>query len=109
LGWPMEELFRLPGGRAGRVDARWVGVGDALGRRVQLVRVGGRLMAYAVGQGQLAGRVAGVVEAGQGAEVSVALLPESPPPADLAVVGCDPAFGIVVDALRRERGIEVAW
>src|SRR5690606_37953707 len=28
---------------------------------------------------------------------------------ELVVMGCDPAFGIVVEALRRERGIEVTW
>jgi putative molybdopterin biosynthesis protein len=42
-------------------------------------------------------------------EVRVELFLDAPPPSGLAVVGCDPAFGIVADELRRERGIEVSW
>jgi molybdate-binding protein len=49
------------------------------------------------------------VASGDAQEVRVELFPDAPPPSGLAVVGCDPAFGIVADELRRERGIEVSW
>jgi putative molybdopterin biosynthesis protein len=110
LGRSVESLFRLPGGPAERVRARWTGAGGALGRRVRLVRVRGATVAYPSGEGERPLRPAdGVVRGVDGDEVVVALLPERPPAAELAVVGCDPAFGIVAEALRRERGVEVAW
>jgi putative molybdopterin biosynthesis protein len=49
------------------------------------------------------------VEGADGSEVRVQLFREPPPPAGLAVVGCDPAFGILSDGLRRDHGIEVSW
>jgi putative molybdopterin biosynthesis protein len=110
FGRSVESLFRLPDGPVERVRARWAGSGVALGRRARLVRVRGTTVAYPAGEGERPIQPAdGVVRALDGDEVIVALLPDRPPAADLAVVGCDPAFGIVADALRRERGVEVAW
>jgi putative molybdopterin biosynthesis protein len=106
---PVEALFRLPEGRAELVRAVWAGSGNAWGSRVRLVRVRGRMVAYPTGEGERPIHLAdGVVQRVDGDELLIELLPDRPPPADLAVVGCDPAFGVVSEALRRERGVEVA-
>jgi putative molybdopterin biosynthesis protein len=110
LGRPVEALFRLRDTPPQRIRARWAGRGSAPGRRVRVVQVAGQAVAYPAGEGERPLHPAdGVVQGAEGSEVIIDLLPERPPPADLAVVGCDPAFGIVADALRRERGVEVAW
>lgn len=132
LGVPVEELFRLPDAPRERLRATWSGPGAAPGRRARLTRVAGRWIAHPAGGDERPSRpVDGVVErlvepgvgggpegvgeggsgpaGAPGPEVVIALLDERPPPPELAVVGCDPAFGIVADALRRERGVEAAW
>lgn len=134
LGRPVEALFRLPDGPAERVPAAWGGSGTAApGRRVRLTRVAGRPVAHPVDEaGRPSAPADGVVEAvgteakdtsgdadgDRGASVDevdagdgviVRRLPDPPPAAALAVVGCDPAFGIVAETLRAERGIEVSW
>ncbi len=110
LGMSVEELFRLPGAPAETVRASWAGDRPAPGRRVRLSRVAGRWIAFPAGEGERPVRPAdGVVAAVEDGRVRVSLLPDRPPPAELTVVGCDPAFGIVAEALRRERGSEVAW
>lgn len=110
LGTTVEGLFRLADAPAEQVEAHWAGLGAALGRRVRLARVAGRLVAWPTGQEERPSPLAaGVVRGGAGDEVSVSLLADRPPIADLVVVGCDPAFGIVAEALRRERGMEIVW
>ncbi|MFP3949451.1 MAG: substrate-binding domain-containing protein [Gemmatimonadota bacterium] len=138
MGRSVEELFRLPEARPEELTAAWAGgtgsgsptaptpaeghrlpaAGPSLvGRRVRVVRVGGRWVAFPTGKEERPSRPAdGIVlsQAGHGSRseeitVRVRLLPERPPAAEMAVVGCDPAFGIVAEALRRNRGVEVAW
>jgi putative molybdopterin biosynthesis protein len=110
LGRPVDGLFRLPGRAGERVLARWPGEGAAVGRRVRLVRIGGREVAWGLDDVDRPLRAAdGVVAAVEEGDVEVALLSERPPPVELAVVGCDPAFGIVADALRHQRATEVVW
>lgn len=112
LGRTVEELFRLPGKRAAQRLAAWAGSTPAApGRRVRLTRISGRWVAHPVGEAHRPTPPAdGVVErVVEGETIAVRLLPDAPPPSDLAVMGCDPAFGIVADALRRERGVEVTW
>ena len=110
LGTTVEGLFRLPNLPAERIEAILAGEGEPLGRRVRLARVAGRIVAWPTGQAERPNAAAaGVVCGGAGVEVSVSLLADRPPVADLAVVGCDPAFGIVAEALRGEAGVEVVW
>ena len=111
FGRPVDDLFRLPERPAERLSAAWAGIGaPRRGQPVRLTRIAGRLVAHPVVDEHRPGAPAdGVVETLAGAEVRVRSLPDAPPTAELAVVGCDPAFGIVADALRRERGIEVSW
>lgn len=127
LGVPVEELFRLPDAPPELLRATWSGPGAAPGRRARLTRVAGRWIAHPAGGGERPSRpVDGVVEevvgpvVGGGPEgvedggapgraVVVALLSQRPPPSGLAVAGCDPAFGIVAEVLRRERGVEATW
>lgn len=111
LGRSVEEIFRLGDGPDERCVASWSGTGGAAsGHPVRLARVAGEWIAYPVAGSQRPLPPAdGVVERGDGATVTVRCLPDRPPPPDLVVTGCDPAFGIVADALRRERGLEVLW
>lgn len=117
FGRSVEELFRLPERPSEEVTATWSGHGTemegrarSVGRPVRLARVGGKWIAFPRGEGERPSAPAdGVVRSIEGSEVRVGLLPERPPRSGLAVVGCDPAFGIVAEALRRERGVEVTW
>lgn len=134
MGRSVEELFRLPDAPAEERIAAWAGGGDPIGRRVRLVSVAGRSVAFPAGEGRRSSRPADGVavgvrgapgalaaEGGGGrgasggpksaprAEVQVTLFRDRGPSADLAVVGCDPAFGIVAEVLRREGGVEVEW
>ncbi|MQA92697.1 MAG: helix-turn-helix domain-containing protein [Gemmatimonas sp.] len=111
FGKRVEELFQLPESPALRVRVRAASGGGRVGQRVRLVRVGGDEVAYGVGEGERQLRPAdGVVSRlFGGGEVEVRLLPERPDEAVLAVVGCDPAFGLVAEAMKRERRVEVAW
>lgn len=111
LGRAVGELFRLPVGPAERRVARWAGAeAPGPGCRVRLIRIGGRWIAHRSAEEHRPGSPAdGVVERVDEGEVVVALFPERPPSAELAVVGCDPAFGIVADGLRRDHGLDVTW
>jgi molybdate-binding protein/transcriptional regulator with XRE-family HTH domain len=111
LGRPVGELFRLPDRPTERRTAAWSGAaGPAPGDRVRLTRIGGRWIAHPSAESHRREAPAdGRVASGDAQEVRVELFPDAPPPSGLAVVGCDPAFGIVADELRRERGIEVSW
>jgi molybdate-binding protein len=110
LGRRVEELFRLPDRPPARERAAWGGaVPPRPGQPVRRVRIAGTAVAHPVGPGAGVGMGPdGVVEARTGAEVAVRPL-DGPPPPELVVVGCDPAFGVVAEILRRERGVEILW
>lgn len=110
LGHRVEELFRLPEYPPVRERAAWGGgVPARAGQPVRQVRIAGAAVAHPVGPGAGVDAVVdGVVEAVGDEEVTVRPL-GGPPPPDLVVVGCDPAFGVVAEILRRERGVEVLW
>jgi len=111
LGRSVGDLFRLPD-RPGEVNvARWSGAGPpAPGDRVRLTRVGGHWIAHPCAEAHRSGDPAdGIVERVEGPRVVVRMLAEGPPGTALAVIGCDPAFGIVADELRRGHGVEVSW
>jgi putative molybdopterin biosynthesis protein len=111
LGRSVAELFRLPRRPAERRTVRWSGTTKpAPGHRVRLTRIGGRSIGHPCAEAHRPdGPADGVVESVREEEVVVGLFEEGPPPADLAVVGCDPAFGVLVDRLRHDRGVEVSW
>jgi molybdopterin molybdotransferase/putative molybdopterin biosynthesis protein len=111
LGRSVGDLFSLPQQPAERRAAAWSGVDAPVpGHRVRLTRIGGRWIAHPCAEAHRPEAPAdGVVEGIDGGEVGVRLFPDRPPPSGLAVVGCDPAFGIVADGLRRHRGIDVSW
>jgi molybdate-binding protein/DNA-binding XRE family transcriptional regulator len=109
LGATVESLF-TSGGAKGSVSLPLVGTppsSDAFAVRVAEVR--GRLLAFA-SQNRSTGLAHADGIATPEAEGRVRVLPfsERPPQPDLVVAGCDPAFALVCDALRR-RGVEVLW
>ncbi len=110
IGRSVEVLFRLPGETGDRRDAIWSSVvAPTSGHRVRLTRIGGRWVAHPCAEAHRPVEPAdGLVEAGVGRDIVVRMLSKRAA-AGLAVVGCDPAFGIVLDALRREHGIDVSW
>ncbi len=111
LGTSVEELFQLAAEEPEVVRVDAVGPSSPGGRRVRLATVAGRLVAHELEAGGTHGTVpadgVGVDVRGCGAEVR--LFTERPPPPDLVVAGCDPAFGLVCELLRREHGVEVLW
>jgi putative molybdopterin biosynthesis protein len=111
LGRPVEELFRLPDASGERRDAVWSGVSSPRpGERARLTRIGGRWIAHPCADAHRPGEPADGVVEGPGEQATVVrLFAERPPPAELAAVGCDPAFGIVVDELQRHHGIGTSW
>lgn len=110
LGRSVEGLFQLPDAIPGSVSARWVGDADPVGGRVRLYRVAGELFAHAIGAGDVVNRVAdGTVVGYDGERVEVAELPDRPNEPSLAIAGCDPAIGVVAEALRGMRSVEITW
>ena len=111
LSTTVEALFHLPGAGPSWVEAAWAGPPASERSRVRTARVGATLFAFPLRSG--VGR--GVEPAdGWGASVHegrvrVELLPQRPPPCELVAVGCDPAFALVVDLMRRDRGMEILW
>ena len=111
LGVTVEELFQLPD-RAPVVEvAERAGLGGALPGRVRLATVSGRRWAFGLDLADAAGTMAadGVGAVDEDGRVQVRPVDERPPEPDLVVAGCDPAFGLVQERLRRERGLEVLW
>jgi putative molybdopterin biosynthesis protein len=83
-----------------------------IGQRVRLGRVGGALLAMDMADAFRPFSAAdGIVARGIGpeGEVEVSLVQHPPPAPDLIVAGCDPAFQLVADILRREHGVEVHY
>jgi putative molybdopterin biosynthesis protein len=108
LGRPVEQIFRLAEQEPELVEARNVGVSGA--GRARLARVAGELMAYPVEADHRRARLAdGQVELVTGNRVWIRLLPERPPEPSLVAFGCDPAFGLVVERLQAERGLDIVW
>jgi putative molybdopterin biosynthesis protein len=111
LGTQVETLFRLPDEREPAAEVESAGLLPPTGSRVRLAKVGGRLRSYPLRGGGWRGVEPadgwGVPREGGG--VAVDLLAKRPPVSDLVAVGCDPAFSLVVETLRRERGTEVYW
>jgi molybdate-binding protein/DNA-binding XRE family transcriptional regulator len=80
--------------------------------RVRIATVAGQRRAYGVTLADAAGSPAAdgvVAERLSDGRLRVRPLSEGPPPPDLVVAGCDPAFGLVRALLQREHGIEVLW
>ena len=111
IGRSVEELFQLPDQPVSYRTATWGGAHAPLaGCRVRLIRIAGHRVAHPVCEEHRPGMPAdGVVEVFTKNEVGVRPLADAPRPAQLSVVGCDPAFGILAEALRREHGLEVSW
>lgn len=111
FGRRIEELFRLPEAAAEREVAQWAGAGSGVGRRVRIGRVAGQAFAFPAGAHERPAREADglVTSTLVDDQVEVSLFRDRPPEPDLVVAGCDPAFGVVAEALRRERGVEVLW
>jgi putative molybdopterin biosynthesis protein len=111
LSTTVEELFRLPESAAPTVEAELVGRAAAGPQRVRLGRVGGRLLAFPLrGEGGHGwGPADGVAEPMGGGRARVTPLRHRVGESDLVALGCDPSFALVVEALRRERSVEVLW
>lgn len=112
LGTEVETLFGDALERPAPIAMTPSGLGEPgglMGRRVRVVQVGGRRVGHALDAGGLHFGVAadGVAERGPDGEAHVRPFADPPPPPDLVVAGCDPAFGLVADFLRREHGLEV--
>jgi molybdate-binding protein len=76
-----------------------------------MATVSGRRWAFGLDLADVGGADAadGMGEIGPQGGVLVRPLPERPAPPDLVVAGCDPAFGLIRERLRREHGVEVLW
>lgn len=111
FGVAVEELFRLRDAPAPVERAERSGLGGALPGRVRLATVSGRTWAYGLDLADPGGADAadGMGEVGADGRVLVRPLAERPDRPDLVVAGCDPAFGLVRERLRREHGLEVLW
>lgn len=109
LSTTVEALFRLPDSSPRVVDARWASTAPARPVRVRLGRVAGEDYAYPLsGAGGPAWLPAsGIAFPAPRGRARVELLAEPTASPDLVVLGCDPAFSLVVDVLRRQRGVEV--
>jgi putative molybdopterin biosynthesis protein len=126
LGATVEELFPLPVEsplplRAKNPGLTHPGVLEGGGCRVRLARVSGRLTAFPLLSGGMHAEVPAdgvTVDPGEGGELGPGEVLVEPPPGpradgrplpDLVVAGCDPAFGLVLEHLRRQEGVEVLW
>jgi len=113
LGCPVEELFRLPDVPP-RVRADLVGDVSADDRRVQVARVGGRLLArpLAGASGPLTpadGLLVGAAPGGRGAMVDLLVDPEVVE-RTVVVLGCDPALALLSAHLsRRYPNLRLLW
>jgi len=111
LGVPVEALFELRDAPPPPVEVVEGPGGPLPGRRVRRARIGGREIAYGLEAGGIHAQVPadGIGQAPACDSPRVQPFAEPPPRPDLVVAGCDPAFGLVAEFLRRERGIEVLW
>ncbi len=124
LGLPVEDVFTLPSEDDGELISVRSGFGPMGPGRIRLARVGGETLAFPLESGgRHSGVLAdGVVESGslgfageEGApresvaRPSLRSLRPPRPPAELVLVGCDPAMGLLATFLGEEHGIEVLW
>jgi len=111
FGVPVEEIFRLTEEAAPGTIADAAGIGAPLPGRVRLANVSGRLLAYGLraDDSRGIGLADGMGEPLPDGRVLVHPLPSPPPPPDLVVAGCDPAFGLVKEHLGRDHSLEVLW
>ena len=107
----VEALFEPAPADQQIIMAELVGAPATWPAPVRVAEVGGRTLAYPIraAGGVGIGLVDGVAVPDDDGRVRVSLLPSRPKPPDLVVVGCDPAFALVAESLRRERGVEVLW
>ena len=124
MGQSVEGLFRLESPRPIERVVASGGLGGPPAGRVRLARIAGREWAFLLGPACTHGataadgvgaRVVGGARSGMdaqpadGGRVQVRLFADRPQEPDLVVVGCDPAFGLVAERLRRHQGFEVLW
>lgn len=113
LGVGVEDLFQLSDGEPPGFLADAGGLGGRGSGRVRTARIGGRRVGHLLRSGawHVGTPAEGKAREEQGDRLAVEPFApsERPPEVDLVVAGCDPAFGLVVDHLRRERGMEVLW
>lgn len=75
---------------------------------VRLAEVRGRQLAFPTRRATSPSHADGIAEPEAPGRVRVRLFDERPPVPDLVVAGCDPAFPLVAEMLRR-RGVESVW
>jgi putative molybdopterin biosynthesis protein len=124
LGLPVEELFILPPEEGGDLISVAPGLDTMAPGRIRLARVGGETLAFPLEPGgphsgilaDGVARAGGVRVArrdaapGESVEpLSVQSLRPQQPPAELVLVGCDPAMGLLATLLGREHGLAVLW
>lgn len=111
LGLPVEALFQLPDEILPDRIVESAGLGSIEGRRVRIARIAGRKLAYPLQPGGVHAQhfSDGVGEGLPDGRVRIRALPDPPRHPDLVVAGCDPAFGLVIDVLRREHDLEILW
>lgn len=108
---PLEDLFQLADESLESEVVESSGLGVVHGGRVRIASLGGRRLAYGLGSEHFEGSplADGEGELLPDGRVRVRPLPAAPPPPHLVVAGCDPAFGVIKERLRREHGVEVLW
>jgi molybdate-binding protein/DNA-binding XRE family transcriptional regulator len=107
----VESLF-LPADGSDALTVPFVGALPPAGPfPVRLAELAGRVLAFPTRRRSVLGVASadGTAEPLPNGRVRVALFPSRPASPDLVVVGCDPAFALVAEALRAERGVEVLW
>ena len=111
LGTSVEALFSSRGGPERVVSAEMVGDPGDAPTPVRIADVRGRLLAYPVRRSAHVDVTLadGIAFAEEGERVRVRRFDDRARSPDLVVVGCDPAFALVAEILRRERGLDVLW
>jgi molybdate-binding protein/DNA-binding XRE family transcriptional regulator len=108
LATTVERLFET-GDAPGSVTVAFVGsMPPGSDFAVRLAEVRGRLLAFPARGRSGVAHADGMATPGPDGHVFVRPFSDRPPQPDLVVAGCDPAFALVADLLRR-RGVEVLW
>ncbi|TVP57235.1 MAG: helix-turn-helix domain-containing protein [Gemmatimonadales bacterium] len=111
MGVTVEELFQLRETRTPAREVEDAGLGGPPAGRIRLARISGHERAFMLGPGTTHAPTPadGMGERLQGNRMRVRLFPDRPPSPELVVAGCDPAFGLVAERMRRRHGIEILW
>lgn len=113
LGVAVENLFTLVDSDPGFQRVAASGLGPQAAGRVRTASVSGQTMGFFLDAGGWQASVPadgwGEVEEGKTIRMRPLSGGSGLPDPDLVVAGCDPAFGLVAEFLRRERGMEVLW